>query len=305
MTSSAPSSPLSSPPPPHPPVVRRLTLDDLPACLDLAADRGWAREEHKWRLLLTAGQGHGIDDPRGGLIGAFVLTTYGPLDGDPGGRPSACVSMVLVAARHARRGLGLGLMRHALEEAGDATVFLFATDLGRPLYERLGFTALAPADMFTGRFACSCAEDHTAAVPVRDATAADLPALRALDATVFGADRTHLLARLPSFADRIAVAATDTELTGFAAAWPTEGATVIGPVVAEDETTARALIAHLASRVEGPIRFDTYAHHRELATWLRAHGLDGRFLATLMVHGTPDVPCDTGRVFAPYSVALG
>ncbi|WP_344329085.1 GNAT family N-acetyltransferase [Streptomyces macrosporus] len=305
----APTSPFSPSPLPPAPPVRRLTLADLPACLDLAADRGWSREEHKWRLLLTAGQGYGIDAPaddvRGGLIGAFVLTTYGPPDGVPGGRPCVCVSMVLVARRHARRGLGLRLMRHALREAGDATVFLFATDLGRPLYERLGFTPLTPVDTYTGRFACACPGGHTADVPVRDATAADLPAVRALDTAVFGADRTHLLARLPSFADRLAVAASGTETTGFAAAWPNGDTTVIGPVVAEDETTARALIAHLASRTEGPIRFDTHAHHRDLAVWLRAHGLAGGFLSTLMVHGAPDVPCDTRRVFAPCSVALG
>ncbi|GAA2383861.1 GNAT family N-acetyltransferase [Streptomyces glaucosporus] len=308
MTSS-PSAPPSSSPSPSPapvfPAVRRLALADLPACLDLAADRGWGREEHKWRLLLTAGQGYGIDAPDGGLAGAFVLTSYGPAGGTPDGRPCACVSMVLVAERHARRGLGSRMMRHALEEAGDATVFLFATDLGRPLYERLGFAPLEPADMYTGRFACDCPGGHTDGTAVRDATAADLPAVRALDATVFGADRSHLLVRLPAFADHLAVASSGTRLTGFAAAWPNGDTTVIGPVVAEDGATARALIARLASRSGGPVRVDTYARHRDLAAWLRSHGLDGRFLSTLMVHGAPDVPCDTGRVFAPYSVALG
>jgi hypothetical protein len=43
--------------------VRRLTLDDLPACLDLAADREWPREEHKWRLLFAVGEVLGIVEP--------------------------------------------------------------------------------------------------------------------------------------------------------------------------------------------------------------------------------------------------
>jgi hypothetical protein len=148
---------------------------------------------------------------------------------------------------------------------------------------------------------------------VRDATAADLPAVLALDAEVFGADRTHLIARLPSFADHFVVAAPragsgrppGAGLTGFAAVWPNEGTAVIGPVVAEDEATARALITELASRADGPLRYDADLHHRGLVDWLRACGLDGDFTTTVMVHGAPDVPGDLDRRFAPYSVALG
>src|SRR5882724_590787 len=42
------------------------------------------------------------------------------------------ISMVLVATRYNRQGLGRRLMTHALAEAGDAVVLLNATDLGQP-----------------------------------------------------------------------------------------------------------------------------------------------------------------------------
>lgn len=322
------SSPSPVPPPPHPSPaelpVRGLTLADLPACSDLAESRGWPREEHKWRLLLTAGRGYGVDAPHGdsppmspgqggrprrGLAGTVVLTPYGPSPGVPGAG-AVCLGMVLVAERHSRRGLGRRLVRHALEESGDATVFLFATGTGRPLYEKLGFVPVASIDMLTGHFSCPCpggADGHAsdAEVTVRAATAADLPAVRALDAAAFGLDRSHLLVRLPSFADHFAVAVSGDRITGYAAAWPSGRTTVIGPVVAGDRATAQALTARLASRAAGPVRFDAYAHHRDLASWLRAHGLDGGFLCTLMVHGAPGTPMDLDRCFAPYSVALG
>ncbi|SEP99841.1 GNAT family N-acetyltransferase [Streptomyces radiopugnans] len=313
-----PARPRPSPPPPLPPV-RRLTLADLPACLDLAADRGWTREEHKWRLLLTAGQGYGVDapggDPRGGLIGAYVLTSYGPRPASPNPRARTCVGMVLVAERHARRGLGRHLMRHALEESGDAVAFLTATPYGRPLYEELGFTPVGTTVMLTGRLAPTRSPEPP--VPVRDATAADLPDVLALDARAFGADRAHLIVRLPSFADHFVVAVPPAGpgappagrapggIAGFAAAWPNEGTTVIGPVVAEEENTARSLITELASRTDGPVRYDADLHHRGLVDWLRSGGLDGDFTTTVMVHGAPDVPGDLGLRFAPYSVALG
>lgn len=89
--------------------VRRLTIDDLPGCLDLAADRDWPREEHKWRLLLEVGEVLGIVEPGQGVVGTTIVTRY---------EPGAAISMVLVAARRARRGLGGRLVRHALERTG-------------------------------------------------------------------------------------------------------------------------------------------------------------------------------------------
>ena len=115
--------------------VRQLNAADLPACLDLAADRNWTREKHKWQLLFEVSDVYGLDDPAGGgLAGAVVLTRYGP--------DLAAIGMMLVAARYGRRGLGSRLMNHALEQAAGAVVYLTATEFGRPLYQRLGFRAV-------------------------------------------------------------------------------------------------------------------------------------------------------------------
>ena len=103
--------------------IRRLTIDDLTGCLELAANRDWPREEHKWRLLFDVGEVYGIVEPGAGVVATTIVTRYG------GG---AAISMVLVAARHERKGLGGRLMRHALERSGDGAVMLYATEFGRP-----------------------------------------------------------------------------------------------------------------------------------------------------------------------------
>jgi GNAT superfamily N-acetyltransferase len=290
--------------------VRRLTPADVPACLDLAADRGWMREEHKWRLLLSAGQGFGIDAPDTpdaadaprGLIAAVVATPYAAI---------SSIGMMLVAARYERRGLGQRLLTHTLAECGTPAAFLTATETGRPLYERLGFTPVSTLTSLRGTLT------HTTGAPgvhIRPATAADLPAVLAYDLPIFGADRTGLLTRLPSFADQflVAQAAGPTtpggRLTGYAAAWPNHGSTVVGPLLAEDLPTAQALLARLAAGAPPgvPLRFDADARHPELERWLRAGGLTGQpATTTLMVRGDPDLPGDPARRFAPYSVALG
>jgi predicted N-acetyltransferase YhbS len=63
--------------------------------------------------------------------------------------------MMVAATRHARQGLGARLMRCALEQAGDAIVYLTATSDGRPLYERLGFAAIDSSVSYRGRLAAS------------------------------------------------------------------------------------------------------------------------------------------------------
>jgi hypothetical protein len=101
--------------------IQRLTLDEVPDCLALAQDRDWPPEEHKWRLLFEVGTGCGLRDEAGDLVGTTILTRCGG------------------------QGLGRRLMTHALSETGGATVFLNATEYGRPLYEKLGFVAVGPA----------------------------------------------------------------------------------------------------------------------------------------------------------------
>ncbi|MEU0911795.1 GNAT family N-acetyltransferase [Streptomyces althioticus] len=275
--------------------IRRLTLRDLTACADLSEDRGWPREEHKWGLLLAAGRGQGVDAPDGGLAAACVVTEYGPRE-----QPSlAAVGMVLVAERHSRQGLGRRLMRHVLEEAGTTPLTLHATPLGRPLYEELGFKVTGQAEMVRGHFVPSGRPD----VPTRTATADDLPAILRLDEEVFGMDRTHIVTRLPAFADQLRVAEEDGRIIGYTAAWPNIDTHVVGPLIARDTATAQALIASLAAHTNRPLRTDIDVRHRELLDWVKEHGLTPVAFNAVMTHGITELPGDWSRRFAPVTVA--
>ncbi|MGW7050186.1 GNAT family N-acetyltransferase [Streptomyces sp. NPDC054887] len=287
--------------------VRRLTPADLTACADLSEDRGWPREEHKWGLLLTAGTGYGIDAPDGkGLAAASVVTSYGPENaygsGNAGGPALAAIGMVLVAERHARQGIGRRLMRHLITRAGDTPLTLHATPNGRPLYEELGFTVTGSAEMVRGHFRSSGSPTE---VPTRPATAEDLPAILRLDAEVFGQDRTHVLTRLPAFADQIRVAEDRGGITGYAAAWPNMQTHVVGPLIARDTATAKALIASLAAGTDRPLRTDIDVRHEELLEWVKARGLEPVAFNTVMTYGIPGLPGDWTRRFAPLTVAAG
>lgn len=305
--------------------IRRLTLDDLPDCLALMIDRGWSPDEQRWRLLLDVGAGFGLREDAGDLIATSVLTRFGP--GPDGGRDLAVVSMVLVARRRQRRRLGARLTAHALDAATDAVVTLNATHQGRGLYEQLGFTTVGQTYTHVGVFAPDPSRAAGQPGAVRPAGPDDLPAIRALDAAVIGADRSAALDRLagtlgaegtardpgipgaPGIADAIRVIDAGGTVTGFAASWRGRGTvearpTQVGPVLAADLDDARALIAAVARTVDGPIRVDVEGRHPRLRAWLTEHGVPAVSATDLMVRDG-ELPGDRSRLYAPIMHALG
>ena len=286
------------------PPVRRLGPDDLKRCVALSVDRGWSPEQSKWSLLLAASEVFGVDAPDGrGLAGAVVLTRWAA--------DYASVGMMLVAARYGRRGLGRALMEHLVRAAGDgATVTLFATDMGRPLYEKLGFAPVRRNVSFVGRFRpAPAAPPAGVSGSVRAATGADLPAILALDRAAFGADRGQILTRLPAFAEQVVVLAAGgaegRAVAGYAAAWRnTPASTVIGPLVAPDGEAAKRLVEALAARARTPVRLDLDPDRPELPGWAHARGLEPAGRTLVMARGSLAPRGTPGRLFTPISVAL-
>jgi GNAT superfamily N-acetyltransferase len=270
--------------------IRRLDIADLPDCLRLAENREWQAEEHKWRLLFAAGHVHGIDDPAGGLAGVVVCTRYG--------RELAGIGMMLVAARCERQGIGAHLMRHALTHADAATVWLTATDLGRPLYEKLGFRAIDQCTQYVGHL-----QGDTPG-RTRPVTAADLPGILAMDAEVFGASRADVLRGMPAFAEEFRLVDGSKGIVGFGGAWRNVDTIVLGPVIADDVDVARALLTDLAACVTGPVRLDLVHGMPAQLAWAQAHGLRPGSTTTVMIHGD-ELPGDRDRLFNPLMVAMG
>ncbi|MEO3892255.1 GNAT family N-acetyltransferase [Nonomuraea sp. B5E05] len=281
--------------------IRRLTIDDLSQCLKLAQDRDWPAEEHKWRLLLEIGDVYGIDDPdaserdpAGRLAGTVISTPYGT--------QLTFISMVLVAKRHQRRGIGGRMMRHALRHSGTDAARLTATPYGRHLYARLGFRGVGTVSTFTGIPARTMANVGEAAS--RLATPADLPAIAALDQVAFGAPRTSLVSALPSFCSSLRVVQGPSGIAGYGGAWKSLDRTTIGPVIADDIAAARTLIADLAADVPGTIRVDIDERHAGLISWVEQHGLTHTYDSEVMAYG----PARADRpdwVFAMAAQALG
>lgn len=269
--------------------IRRLDVVDLPECLDLAVSRDWARAERQWRMLFEVGEAYGIADPSGGLAACGILTNLGDR--------LAAISMVVVAERFGRQGLGQRIMRHTIERAGQRTVLLHASTLGRPMYEKLGFRHVSSATNFFGHF--------DAAAPLTTKQVDDSPGLRRLDAEVTGSDRGALLDVLLREAEQVRIVETGGKVTGYATGTRHENLTHIGPVIAADEPSARALIADIAAAVEGPVRIEIDTRNPDLLEWAEKGGLAPGVVAPCMVFGDRELPGDVARRYAPVLRALG
>ncbi|MFJ4775165.1 GNAT family N-acetyltransferase [Streptomyces sp. NPDC088762] len=289
--------------------IRALTADDLRHCADLSEDRGWPREEHKWGLLLAAGNGYGVTAPDGnGLAAACIVTRYGYSPAEP---DLAAIGMVLVADRFARQGLGRRLMTFICDDVlKGVPLTLHATPYGRPLYEELGFRTTGRAEMLRGFFrpdpTALTASEGSDTGRVRPATAEDLPRIVRLDTEVFGTDRTHMITRLPAFTDRLFVAEDhEGELTGYAAIWPNMDTHVIGPLIARDTAGAQVLVTALAATTDRPLRTDVDVRHEALLAWLKDRGLASVAFNAVMTRDIPELPGDWTRRWAPLTVAAG
>ena len=311
--------------------IQPLTSADLPGCLALARDRGWLPEEGKWRLLFDLAVVYGVRDSAGELAGVAVLTRYGA--------EFAVIGMMLVATRHGGRGLGRALMNRALADVGDAIVFLHATPVGRPLYEKLGFVPAGASHTYLGGFrppataapaglapagsawAGSATGGPATAGPAtagpapaaaaaaeggsRSAGPGDLMAIRRLDARANGTDRALLVRRLPGFTEQLRVTERPGGITGYAGAYRGIAYTCIGPVIAETVDDAKTLIADVAGSIAGPVRIDLGDRHPQLREWAVGRGLTPGGSAALMVLGGRPLPGDRARCFAPLMRALG
>lgn len=250
----------------------------LPGALALSQQAGWPHRLEDWRFSLALSTGVVALDPAGRVIGTALTTCHD--------ETLATVNMVIVDAAARGRGLGRQLMEAAMAAAGSRRLRLVATADGLPLYEKLGFRA-------TGEIAQH--QGVVGALPGVDIPdPPDLETMTAMDAAAYGARRATLIAALAAVGQVFALPGA------FAVRRAFGRGQVIGPVVARDADTARALIARAAAGPAGRfLRVDTPVE-AGLGPWLTDLGLVQAGGGIAMQRGA-DTPAPGG--FTTYALA--
>ena len=277
-------------------------LDDVAA---LVSEARWNQVAADWRIFIELGRVYAAHT-RAGRIVATTATL--PYDGR-----FAWISMVLVAGLYRRRGLATLLMRRAVDELSAARLIpvLDATPDGRAVYRALGFEDCWGLHRLrrNGQTDPPGAVESFSTRPnvtIRAIQDDDWPALRAFDAAAFGAQRGAVLAglrgRLPAAE---LIAQSGNRVVGFCLGRDGRIAAHIGPLVAEDDAIARAILARAIASIETPLFIDLADAKTEVRTFLEHRGFAPVRPFTRMLHRRSTRFDDPARTFAVVGAEFG
>lgn len=239
----------------------------LPDLMALSREAGWNQVENDWHLFLTQGRVFGVLDD-GRAVGSAAILPYGA--------DFAWIGMVLVRGTHRKQGLGTRLLERCLEDLDrDGRVAcLDATPAGEPLYRTLGFEGSLRLTRWQGEAGGAASE-----LPDSDLLPLSRPeafeAAVALDAAALGAERRPILScfarRLPEAAWMTADKGT-ADKSGAILGRNGDLASQIGPLLAEDEQTAIALLDSALGRLSGRVFLDVVDTRQAVVEHLQARG---------------------------------
>ena len=215
--------------------------------------------------------------------------------------------MVLVTAAERRQGFARWLLHRCVDDllARKLVPVLDATPAGRTVYVGLGFQDCWTMQRLVGRTVRQAAAEHNA-VTVRTLEARDWPQIVADDTAAFGADRSALLRRLASRLPQAAlVAERGGRIVGFLLGRDGRVMSQLGPLVADDDGVARALLTQAIAKVPAPLVVDVPDHHAALCRWLATLGFAVERPYIRMAYGTSATLNDGARLFAIAGPELG
>lgn len=267
-----------------------LTKEDIPTVLALTAEAGWNQTSADWLLMIR--EGHAIclrDQADRPVATALAL---------PLGAQIGWISMVLVTAAWRRKGLATRLVHHcaAWLEAKGRHALLDATPAGQKVYERMGFKTTAKMTRWE-----HAEPDGLCSPTIKVAAAADLATIWQLDEAAFGVERPHILEDLagrgPAFVEQSG--------RGFVLGRRGRHALQIGPIVADDEATALALLDAALSRSCGPTFIDAFDLQDNFVEALAARGFTRQRPFARMIRGQPRAFGEAKLAFAAAGPELG
>ncbi|QKC85339.1 GNAT family N-acetyltransferase [Mesorhizobium sp. NZP2077] len=274
--------------------IEDVELDRLHA---LSLSVGWPHRAEDWQFVRQSGQGLVALDEIGRVLGSAMWFAHGT--------DFATVGMVITSPRLQTLGAGQWLMKRVFDKVVGRDLRLNATRAARRLYLSLDFQPEKTVYQCQG-----IARAQTIAGPannrgdVRRLVENDIPAVIALDAAGFGVRRAALIEKLFAHSAGYGLFKGDT-LSAFALCRPFGRGHVVGPVVAESDADAVAVVQpHVMHHSGSFLRIDTHMDNGEFATFLSHSGMPVFDTVLTMSMGKRLSDFAVGAAVAPVTYAL-
>lgn len=284
---------------------RAVTFNDIPQLVGLTQALNWPHRAEDWSQMLASSEAWCLQQGSR-LVGSGLCFPQGDW---------ATIGLLIVSASQQGQGWGRHLMQTLMAASGGRHLLLTATTAGAPLYRRLGFKTHTIVCQHQGVLSAApdevsvLVENHEGTsrqdTTINDVEERDTQAVLSLLNQASGLDRSRLWPSLWAQRDAAVKLEHNGNLKGFALRRRFGRGQLIGPVVAENTTQARQLIAALLVGQEGLlIRIDT-PELMGLGPILTQWGLVQVDRVEQMVHGA--APCVMGSTqqYAMVSQAQG
>lgn len=269
---------------------RQMTDADIVAGLKLCRATRWNQVARDWQAFLQLRPGGScVATQEGKVVGTVTTIRYADI--------VSWIGMVLVDKDCQRQGIGKQLLEEALHLLKEVeTVKLDATPAGRAVYLKLGFTD----EYGLSRMIAHSMPEFPVSPAVTVFQPGDLQAISDFDGGIFGVNRQPLLQWLFDGLPTAAfVIKKGEEIVGFCLGRKGFNFFHVGPVVAFDLASAKALLSSIGRHSEGkPVVLDVPHYHPEWINWLVASGFSEQRQFVRMFRGSNTFPGVVGKQFA-------
>lgn len=275
-------------------VIRTMTTADIPFGIRLKDLAGWNQSQADWlRFVTLSPEGCFVASVQDAATKAATKTDVGTAATFTFGNVG-WIAMILVDPVARGKGVGSAMMQHCLKHlasCGVTAVRLDATDLGKPVYDKLGFVDQLKLTRYQGTLQTNELLEATPGVKIKAMQPNDLSAIVAMDQASMNTDRQSLLQQLASEVNESGlghalVAREAGQLAGYCMARRGANASFIGPCVAVTSDAGLSLLNAAADLHAGQrILIDIPADHEPATLWARRHLLTPQRQLTRMCKG--------------------
>lgn len=271
--------------------IRRMIPADIPLGMRLKAQAGWNQSLADWQRFITLSPdgcfvASVVDNGKTTDIGTAATFTFGSV---------GWIAMILVDPAARGQGVGSAMMQHCIAHLASKNVTIIrldATDLGKPVYDKLGFVDQFKLTRYQGTLQANASLEIYAGVEIFDVLQPDdLSAIFTLDQTCMHTGRQRLLEELVSETDHsdnghALVAREAGKVTGYCMTRRGANASFIGPCVALTPEAGLSLLNTAADLHSGQrILIDVPAEHAAATAWAKRMALTSQRQLTRMCKG--------------------